>query len=103
MNQVRTIRRWSHASLACSLGALVSHTIAMSVTSTVVVAIAQRQPLGDQAQRIASADALNAMAIAAGFIALMLALLAARRETPRMRTLVFTAAVVANVWNFMLV
>jgi hypothetical protein len=103
MNQSQTFRRCSCASLAWSLGAFVSHSVAMSMAAGVAVAIAQRNRLDNQAQQLSYIGVYDVFAWSAGVVALLLALYSARRETPRMRTIVLTAAVVANLWNFVVV
>jgi hypothetical protein len=103
MNQSQTIRRCSRASLAWSAIAVVSHCAAMSMAATAVMAIAQRHRLDDQAQRLSFNSVYDVFAWSAGAIALLLALYAARGETPRMRTLVLGAAVVVNLWNLVVV
>ena len=100
MIQAQTkFRRCSLASLAWSLIAFVSHGVAMSMAADIAMAIARRERVDDQAQRLSSIGVFDLFAWSAGLIALLLALYAARGETPRMRVLVLAAAVVANVWN----
>lgn len=89
-----TARKWTHASLACSFIAFISHIAAMRMAASVAIAIAQRQRLADQAQRLSYNGAFDLVAWTAGALALVLALVVARAETPRMRTFIFAAAVV---------
>jgi hypothetical protein len=104
MNRSLIFRRWSRASLACSVIAFISHCAAMAIVARVVSAFAQgRAYYADQAQRFADAGAFDLVALTGGVLAIVLALVAARGETPRMRMLVFAAAVIANLWNFCLV
>ncbi|MGH7135105.1 MAG: hypothetical protein ACREHD_05150 [Pirellulales bacterium] len=103
MNQIRHLGRWGFASLACSFIAFISHIAAMRMAASVVMAIAQRQRLADQAQRLSYNSAFDSVAWTAGALALVLALIVARGETPRMRTFIFAAAVVANLWNLCVV
>lgn len=75
----------------------------MSASSTIVIAIAQRQRLADEAERLSYIGAIDVAAFVAGAVSLVLAFVASRREPPRVRTLVFAAALIANVWNFCVV
>jgi hypothetical protein len=86
-----------------SLIAFISHLAAMQMAASVAIEIAQRQRLADQAQRLSYNGAFDLVAWTAGAIALVLAFVAARGEMPRMRTLIFAAALVANLWNLCVV